>query len=302
MNFVYQYPDVHGTEADMLDAGPVDEVARAVETAGFAAIAFTEHPAPGARWLGAGGHQTLDPFVALAFAAAATDRIRLLTYLCVLPYKNPLAIAKSAATVDKLSGGRFILGVGTGYLKGEFKALGVDFDKRNLLFDEALEVMPLHWSGEPFNYTGSHFEARETIGRPRPLQQPIPIWIGGNSRLTRRRVAEKAQGWMPLVMPPAQMSTVRTSAIGGIGEVAAQITEIREAAAARGETIDVLFPYMDQSIHDSPGRDVLRHQEAFAELEDAGVNWVGLAGTTKSLDATLDFVARFGDSYIAGAP
>ena len=88
----------------MLDAGPVDEVAAAAEAAGFQGLAFTEHPAPGTRWLDAGGHQTLDPFAALPFAAAATSRIRLLTYLCVLPYRNPLVTAKAAATVDKLSG------------------------------------------------------------------------------------------------------------------------------------------------------------------------------------------------------
>ena len=91
----------------------------------------------------AGGHQTLDPFVALAFAAAVTKRLRLLTYLAVVPYRNPFLLAKAAATLDRLSGGRFILGVGSGYLKTEFFALGVDFDERNALFDEALDVLPL---------------------------------------------------------------------------------------------------------------------------------------------------------------
>ena len=84
MKFIYRYPEAHGTADDMLDAGPVDEVAAAAEAAGFQGLAFTEHPAPGARWLDAGGHQTLDPFAALPFAAAATSRIRLLTYLCML--------------------------------------------------------------------------------------------------------------------------------------------------------------------------------------------------------------------------
>ena len=102
-----------------------------------------------------------------------------------------------------MSDGRFILGVGTGYLKAEYCALGVDFDERNVLFDEALDVLPLHWSGEPFDYEGTHFSCRGTIGRPAPVQQPIPIWIGGNAKLTLRRVAERAQGWMPLRGPAA---------------------------------------------------------------------------------------------------
>ena len=105
-------------------------------------FALTEHPIPGANWLAHGGHQTLDPFVGLAFAAAVTERIRLLTHLSVVPYRNPFLLAKSAATLDRCSKGRFILGIGTGYHKTEFFALGVDFDERNALFDEALEVLP----------------------------------------------------------------------------------------------------------------------------------------------------------------
>ncbi len=298
MQFIYQYPDTHGTELDMLDCGRVDVVARAAEDAGFGGFAFTEHPAPGSRWLNAGGHQTLDPFAALTFAAAVTQRIRLLTYLCVLPYRNPLLIAKAAATVDKLSGGRFILGTGTGYLKGEFSALGVEMDERNALFDEALEVMPLHWSGEPFSYQGIHFSARDIIARPVPVQQPIPIWIGGNSKLSRRRVAERAQGWMPLVLPPEMLPTVRTSTLGGIGDVSTQINEIRETAKDRGQTIDVAYPYMDPDLLTDPAKDQRRHGDAFAELAEAGVTWVVVTGNHHKEPETLSFIEGFGANYI----
>jgi len=298
MKFIYRYPETHGTGQDMLEAGPVDEVAVAAEAAGFAGLAFTEHPAPGAGWLEAGGHQSLDPFAALAFAAAATSRIRLLTYLCVLPYRNPLVTAKAAATVDKLSGGRFILGVGTGYLKGEFRAVGADFDERNQLFDEALEVMPLHWAGERFSYSGAHFDARDAIGRPMPVQNPIPIWIGGNSALTRRRVAEKAQGWMPLAVAPEQASMVRTAPLGGVEEMAGQIAAIRQSAAVRHEPIDVLYPYMDASLLADPDQDVERHREAIGRLEEAGVTWVSIGGTSTSAKETLGFLERFAANYI----
>ena len=120
MRFMYAYPETHGTDRDMLDAGPIAEVAQTAEAAGFGGFAFTEHPSPGARWLASGGHQSLDPFVALSYVAAVTTSMKLLTYLSVMPYRNPLLLAKTTATLDKLSGGRFILGVGTGYLKGEF--------------------------------------------------------------------------------------------------------------------------------------------------------------------------------------
>ena len=168
---------------------------------------------PGARWLASGGHQSLDPFVALGFVAAATERLRLLTHLAVAPYRNPFLLAKAAATVDKLSGGRFVLGLGAGYQKSEFYALGVDIDgAQRACSTRRLDVLPLHWSGEPFSYQGRHFDARDVIARPRPVQDPIPIWIGGNSKLSRRRVAERAQGWMPMFGPPELSATARTVA------------------------------------------------------------------------------------------
>jgi probable F420-dependent oxidoreductase len=226
--------------------------------------------------------------------------MRLLTYLSVLPYRNPLMLAKTAATVDRLSGGRFILGVGTGYLKGEFRALGVDMEERNQLFDEALDVLPLHWSGDPFDYQGRHFEARAVIARPTPVQQPIPIWIGGNSRLARRRVAERANGWMPLLMPPGSQATVRSPGLEGIGELRDAVAEMQEAANGRGVALDVLYPYLDPSLQADPARESGRHREAFLELADAGVTWIMIPGTTRSQEATCAFLESFGEHYIDG--
>ena len=174
MRYIYQYPEVQGTDIEMLDAGDVAELAAAVERAGWDGFAFTEHPAPSARWLAGGGHQSIDPLVGLSHVAAVTSRIRLLTYLAVVPYRNPLLLAKAAATVDMLSKGRLILGVGTGYLKSEFFALGVDFGERNDLFDEALDVLPLHWKGEPFSYQGRHFDGPGYLGPPQARAGPYP--------------------------------------------------------------------------------------------------------------------------------
>jgi alkanesulfonate monooxygenase SsuD/methylene tetrahydromethanopterin reductase-like flavin-dependent oxidoreductase (luciferase family) len=132
MQFYFAYPETNGAERDMLDAGDLGDVAQAVERAGFDGLSLTEHPIPGARWLASGGHQSLDPFVGLGFAAGVTHRIRLLTHLSVAPYRNPFLLAKAAATVDKLSRGRMVLGLGVGYHKAEYYALGVDFDERNV--------------------------------------------------------------------------------------------------------------------------------------------------------------------------
>ncbi|QIX52663.1 LLM class F420-dependent oxidoreductase [Rhodococcus sp. DMU1] len=300
MRFVFHYPEIGGPDGDLLDSGPPAEVATAAERAGFDGFSLSEHPVPGARWLASGGHQTLDPFVALGYVAGATQRLRLLTYLAVAPYRNPFLLAKAAATLDKVSGGRMILGLGTGYQKSEFKALGVDFDERNTLFDEALDVLPRHWSGEPFSYEGRHFSARDVVARPRPVQDPIPIWIGGNSALSRRRVAERAQGWMPMSGGAELSTTARTPELGSVDRLAARITEIRTAAESAGRTdhIDVVYSYHGAGIT-TPTVDADRHREAFGELEKAGVDWVVVSSRSHESAATLDFLAAFGATYLS---
>ena len=117
MRFIYQYPDTHGPDGSMLEAGDLGDMAAAAEAVGFDGFALTEHPAPSARWLAAGGHQTVDPFVALGYAAARTERITLLTYLTILPYPEPAPSGEVGGDAALISNGRFVLGVGAGYLK-----------------------------------------------------------------------------------------------------------------------------------------------------------------------------------------
>jgi probable F420-dependent oxidoreductase len=302
LRFVFHYPETNGPDGDVLDAGPLRDVAIAAERAGFDGLSLSEHPIPGARWLASGGHQTLDPFVALGYAAAATESLRLLTYLAVAPYRNPFLLAKAAATLDKLSDGRVVLGLGAGYQKSEFHALGIDIDidERNALFDEALDVLPLHWSGEPFSYQGRHFSARDVIARPRPVQQPIPIWIGGNSKLSRRRAAERAQGWMPMSGGAQLSSTARTPTLASVGDLGTAIAEVRDAAATAGRTepIDVLYSYQGAGIA-TPAVEADRHREAFADLEKAGATWTVVSSGTHSRAATLEFLEAFGATYLS---
>ena len=107
MRFILQYPEASGSGIDLLDAGAIADVAAAAEDAGWDGIALTEHPAPSNSWLESGGHQSLDPFVALASAAGVTTTLALVTNLSVIPYRNPLLLAKSAATLNRMSEGRF---------------------------------------------------------------------------------------------------------------------------------------------------------------------------------------------------
>jgi len=298
VRYLIQHPEPIGIERDLCDAGDVVEVARAVEAAGWDGLAFTEHPAPGYRWLAeGGGHQTLDPFVALGAAAAVTERITLLTYLAVVPYRNPLLLGKAAATVDLVSGGRFVLGVGTGYLKGEFFALGADFDERNDLFDEALDVLPMYWSGERFSYEGRHFSARDIVARPAPVRRSIPIWIGGNSKLTRRRVATRAQGWMPMSGPAEMARTTRTAHLSGLDDIAAAVRDLKEMAGPRDGAIDVMVLYTDASIL-QPGVEVERHRDALGRIAEIGATWVSFAWDFSTQAETLGFVEGFAAHYL----
>ena len=299
MKFILQYPQANGLERDMLDAGDVGEMAAAAEKAGFDGFSLTEHPIPGAKWLAQGGHQSVDPFVALAFAAAATTRLRLLTYLAVVPYRNPFLLAKASATLDRMSNGRFVLGVGSGYHKTEFFALGVDFEERNALFDEALEVLPLAWSGEAFSYKGRHFEARNVIQLPRPTQQPIPIWIGGNSKLARRRVARCAQAWMPMGGTEELAQTTRTAHIGSLGVLRDMIAEVKDMAGARGASLDFVGQYPDPGLSSAPTRDVARHRDAFAHQAEAGITWSVVGASHGPPERQRAFIEEFGATYIA---
>ena len=307
MKFSITYPLVrHPHHPDFLAPANVVRFARAVEAAGFDALGFTDHPAPSHKWLTRGGHDALDPFAALAFCAAVTERIRLMPHILVLPYRNPFVVAKGIATVDVLSGGRVTLGTAVGYLRSEYAALGVDFAERNALFDEAIEVLLGIWSTDDFEYEGRHFVAEGQTAHPTPAQSPHPpIWIGGNSRLARRRVAKYGQGWMPFPAPAALARTTRTPALETHDDLARALDElwalVEEAGRDRA-SIDVHFP---NDRGGAPGgRDF--EPEAWHEALDAlsalGITWCGASVPGDDFERAIDAVAEFAETVIQARP
>src|SRR5579862_8280412 len=132
----------------------VAQVGSVLERAGFDGGNVTDHPCPTGRWLESGGHHAQDPFVTLSLLAAVTKTLRLQTGILVLPYRNPFITARAVATLDVFSGGRVTLGLGAGYLKGEYRALGVDFERRNDIMDEYLRALKVALSGEEFTFQG----------------------------------------------------------------------------------------------------------------------------------------------------
>ncbi|WP_420637765.1 LLM class F420-dependent oxidoreductase [Candidatus Poriferisocius sp.] len=303
MQFAWGYPFMTCPPVDdFLSAESMTELARAAEANGFGAAYVTEHPAPAEKWRQTGGHDALDPFVALAFAAAATTELRLLTNLTVVPYRNPFLLAKSVATLDRLSGGRVILGLGTGYLKGEYHALGVDFEERNALFDEAVHVMKLAWSGEPVTYEGLHFSARDITSQPTPATTPHPpMWLGGNSKLTRRRIAQWGQGWLALPNPRGLAARRRSPPLETTDELRQMLADIHEQAAAAGRTdpIDVMYMSFEGGAPGSGEWNPQQHLESLHDLADAGVTWVAANASGRTRAETLDNMARYHQDIIS---
>jgi probable F420-dependent oxidoreductase len=295
MHFTIGLPTDHvGQASEFVTGEAVMECARVAEDAGFDACFVTDHPAPDIKWLAGGGHHALDPFVALSFAAAATTRLRVQTHILVLPYRNPLLTAKSVLSLDVLSGGRVILGVAPGYLKPEFAALGVDFDERNELTDEAIDVMKKIWTDGELEFEGRNFRTRGTTMAPPTPQRPHPpIWVGGNSTAAIRRAAERGEGWVPFPNPPG-MRAVRTPPLSDIDELGRRIAVLREHAATIGRTepIDICF---------SPfARDASAIVAEIHALEALGVTWTVLgAGNATTRAAWTDGARHIADAVIA---
>jgi probable F420-dependent oxidoreductase len=297
MRFVYYFPGRWvPIEPSLLTLDAHIELAVAAERSGFDGLAVDEHPIPSEAWRQApGGHDALDPFITLA-AVASSVHLRLVTYAAVVPYRNPFLLAKQVATLDVLSGGRLIVGVGTGYLAGEFEALGVDFEQRNALFDEGLVVMKLAWRGEPVDFEGLHFTANAVTALPRPVCRPHPpLWIGGNSKLTMRRVVDAAQGWMPMPNPRRSVRPGRTAPLETIADLRALRRYLDDYAASQGrvEPIDVVCSLLDAPADRAA---LVAH---LGELASVGVTWVTVNGEGRSLSEAREWIGEFGNDVIA---
>lgn len=298
MHFTITHPmHRHPYNPELVSGAGVAAVAAAAEAAGVHGFGFTDHPAPTQRWLEAGGHDTLDPFVAMGFAAARTTTLRLIPNIVVLPYRNPFVVAKSGATLDLLSGGRFTLAVGVGYLKREFAALGVDFEQRADLFDEALDVIRAVWTGDDVSFEGRHFTARGITAHPRPVSQPHPpIWIGGNTGAARRRVAHKGDGWCPFPAPAALAQTARTAALDSMERLAEGIADLRrrcDEANRDWSRLDVVFNNFDGGNPADEDFNADAYLAGLEELAGLGVTWVQVALPGDSLVHALETIERF---------
>jgi probable F420-dependent oxidoreductase len=279
--------------------------ARTVEEVGFDALAFTDHPAPSAAWVDSGGEGVADPFVSLGFCAAVTSTVRLLTFVLVASYRNPLLCAHEVATLDALSAGRVTVGLGTGYLFSEFKALGADPGERRRVFDDTVATMRAAWSGRDVSVETPEFVARGTRVLPPVIQRPHPpLWIHGNSRFGLERAARYGDAWLGMMTHDSEVvpRTTRTVPLPTFAAVGRRIAAVRAAAEAAGRDpagieMALAGPWGMLDVRTALPAD--RYLEDLVTLRDLGVDWVVSLGCGDDPAVAEETVARFGAEVIA---
>lgn len=214
MNFGFSLPG----RGPLAKPDLIVRLAQKAEQLGYSSLFVTDHVVlpisstsaypyhPSGRFPGGANQDYFEPLILLTYLAAETRKIRLGTSVLIIPYRNPVVTAKMLATLDVLSGGRIILGVGVGWLAEEFVALGAPpFAERGRVTDEYLRLMRECWSRAEVRFDGQYYRLPDVFFLPKPAQKPaIPIWIGGHSAGALRRAGELGDGWHPIgLRPPA---------------------------------------------------------------------------------------------------
>ncbi|MGW2791719.1 LLM class F420-dependent oxidoreductase [Streptomyces sp. NPDC001251] len=274
-------------------AGPEDlaEIAGAADRSGFAYLASCDHVGVPRRLAGPMSTIWYDPVATLSFLAGITDRVLLMSHVAVVGLRHPLVTAKQYATLDHLSGGRLILGVGAGHVREEFDAVGADFERRGPVLDETIDALRAALGPEEYpSFQGERF-AFEGLGqRPRPAQRQVPIWVGGSSPAAVRRAALRGDGWLPQGDPRE--------------ELPAQIAKLRrlreEAGVADPITVGAITEalYVGEPGWDTGRRALTGKPEALAESLRAyramGVDQIQVRFRSRSRTELIDQMGAFG--------
>jgi probable F420-dependent oxidoreductase len=272
-------------------AAELGAVVDACEAAGLYYVAVCDHVAvpeePAKRM------QTIwyDTIATLSWIAGRTERLRLLSHVFVPAYRHPLVSAKAFLTLDELSGGRAIVGVGTGHVEGEFAALGADYANRGAVTDECIDVLRAAFTDEYPSYAGEHFQVEGVGLQPRPRQEVLPIWVGGSSKPALRRAATRGDGWLPQGTPRHELK----DAIG-------YLLEHREAGPRAGQPLDlgtICEPvYVGEAGWDVGPWTISGAPEQLAdkirEFKDLGVSHVQVRPRSRTLDELCDQLAALG--------
>ena len=238
----------------------------------------------------------LDSMTCLAFLAGTTSRIRLGISVLVLPYRHPLYWSRVAATLDHLSAGRFILGVGCGWMEEEFAAQGLDFASRGQATDEQLEIALRLWRDDHVSFHGRHYDFDDVALYPKPGHGQLPTWVGGEGRAARRRAGRYGDAWFPYFVSttPAELrklfEQVRADAAGAGRDADA----VSLAVCRPIEVTEEAQPQEPSRLRGSPEQLV----EAVRAFRDAGVGHLALQFMAPRLPSRLEQVARFGTEVL----
>jgi len=258
------------------DVGAVRAYGEAVDELGFAHLLAYDHvvgadPALHSPWTGPYDVTTTfhEPFVLFGYLAAVTS-MELVTGIIILPQRQTALVAKQAAEVDLLTGGRFRLGVGVGWNAVEYEALGKDFGDRGRRYDEQIELLRRLWTERSVTFDGTYEHVTAAGLAPLPVQRPIPVWLGGSSGAAYRRMGRIADGWFPQVLPGPMLD--------------AALAIVRDAAIDSGRDPVSIGMEGRVSWGDGGAEDIVRHA---AKWRDAGASHIAVNTMGAGL-ATVD--------------
>lgn len=278
-------------------AGP-DEIARAAVQAdrcGYFYVGVSDHTAIPRRLAQAMGTTWYDPVATLAWVAAMTERIHLLTYVYIAALRHPLRAAKELATLDRLSGGRLIVGIGAGHVAEEYEAIGRDFDDRGALTDEAVDGIVAGLREECPELLGPQWPAADLAVSPRPVQQPHPpVWIGGSTKAALRRAALRGDGWLP-------QSAKRSQLAADIGTLLSLRRDLRGGAPISIGALAGTFHVGTASWELPRGTLQGKPEELADNLSDLvrmGARYLHVRFPSRSIDELCDQLAAFSEGVM----
>lgn len=254
-----------GAHADWEETAGIAELVRVAEAAdrlGFDHLTCSEHVAVPTDVAAQRGATYWDPLATLSYLAARTERIRLATQVLVLGYHHPLAIAKRYGTLDLISGGRLVLGLGVGSLQEEFDLMGATFEGRGAIADDALAALRAALGQRTPTYEGTHFSFRDVVVEPHAVQEQVPLWIGGRTARSLRRAVTLGDGWVPFGLGLTELAGL----LGGV-----ELPDGFEVVLSPGRPVD---PLGDRD----------RTTDRLARVRSAGATLVSTAVHATSVD------------------
>ncbi|MGO4202673.1 LLM class F420-dependent oxidoreductase [Rhodococcus sp. TAF43] len=274
-----------GAHSEWERGGGISDLARVAECAdrlGFHHLTCSEHVAVPVEVAEARGGTYWDPLATFGYLAARTTRIRLATQVLVLGYHHPLEIAKRYGTLDVVSGGRLVLGLGVGTLKEEFDLLGAAFEDRGARADDAIAALRAALSRSVPEYRGTYYEFQDLLVEPHAVQDRVPLWIGGRTMRSLRRATEHGDGWVPFGLSVDELATM-------LGKV--DVPDQFAVVLSAGAPLDPL------GARERTVRALERRRDAGATITSASIAATGSAHYCEQLEALRELGVGLGVEF-----